>query len=610
MKRKYIYRFAFLVIVGFALFALIEQPISGSSDKVLRQFFFDKTSGVVIDIYTSEAFEERFGDNPAVPKTDEEVLELAQELYTPEGIQVDEECGEDPVGVLFAALTNPEISDQTRDEVDELVDAAAPPLPETYTSGHFRFLYTTSDSNPDHNVTLAAIQTTATILNNAWNDYAVNFVEPKHYVDSCGNKRIDVKVYYLGQYLYGQTSSFWDHMELNSKQVVMNNIPCKRETTPVHELFHRCQYTYGYVTGTSIDKWAVEGTASWSQKHMASHVGDWMDRMDQGLAAPDKKLIGSSRSYDACHFWVYFGQYGGGSEADLIEDVWAEYSVNGNDMRSAAEDVSWSRHSRTLDHLVQLWSFTNFSKDFNIFTWADYVEDEWTRTCDGVTHGPLDSVYAIPVTLNSGVPYNSGTQTVQEYGADYYVITLGAGVSEVTFSMTGTGSNFGYAYWALDGSTHITYARSPAGGTSGFGPVTWDFANMDKIAIMVVGTPNSGSYSITASEGGEFACASPGSCIGGYTQGCEAGDKCYCFKLAEGGGVCLDDFYCDNTECDTSAECPAGSACIVDTCCSTTKLGMCASLQCTTGGPFVTKLTDGDPDVTELIELETATGLQ
>ena len=51
MKRKYIYRFTLLVIVGIALFGLIGQPISGSDSSVLRQFFFDKTSGVVIDIH-------------------------------------------------------------------------------------------------------------------------------------------------------------------------------------------------------------------------------------------------------------------------------------------------------------------------------------------------------------------------------------------------------------------------------------------------------------------------------------------------------------------------------------------------------------------------------
>ena len=578
MKRKIIYQFALLVIVGFALVALIGQTTSGSDATVLRTFFFDKVHGVAIDIYTPETFEAQFGDNPAVPKTDQEVLELAREIYTPEGIQVDEECGEDPIGVLFSALSNPEIADQTRDEVDEIVDGVIPDLPETYTSGHFRFMYTTSDADTNHNVTLAAIQETAVILNQAWNDYVLNFVVPKHYVDSCGNQRIDIKVYYLGAGLYGGTHSSWNHIELNSKQVVMDGVPCKQETTPVHELFHRCQYTYGYVTGTSIDKWAVEGTASWSQKHRYPNVGDWMDRMNQGLAVPDRTLIGSDRSYDACFFWTWFGEQGGNEDA-VIDAVWTQYSANGKNMRAAVETVSLSELGQNFATTINEWTFTNFSKDLtNTPTWADYDEDEWTRTCGGVTHGPLDTVTRTTTTLNAGDTYNSGARTVSEYGADYYVINLGAGVTDVTFSINGIGSNFSFARWAVNGTQYQHYSRS-APGQEDWGPYTYGYAGMDAVVIMVAGNPNSGSYSITATD------ATTGTCKGevcpNYTQSCKPGTNCSCVLTAEGGGACVSPAICQFLElCESSKDCPIGSVCAVQTCCKEPGPNVCVPNQC------------------------------
>ena len=101
-------------------------------------------------------------------------------------------------------------------------------------------------------MSLANIKATAQVLNAAWDDFATNFKEPKHYTAG-GKKLIDVRVYDLGTFLFGQTSSTWDHIELNSKQVVRDD--CKRKTTPVHELFHRVQYSYDYVSGTGGMRW-------------------------------------------------------------------------------------------------------------------------------------------------------------------------------------------------------------------------------------------------------------------------------------------------------------------------------------------------------------------
>ncbi len=107
------------------------------------------------------------------------------------------------------------------------------------------------------------------------------------------------KCYYLGPTRYGSTSSNWDYMKLNSKLVIRDS--CKRRTTSAHELFHRVQYSYGYVTGTPNLRWLVEGTASWSQKYTNSpYIRDYMDLMNAGFNRLDRFLI-RRRGHDACH---------------------------------------------------------------------------------------------------------------------------------------------------------------------------------------------------------------------------------------------------------------------------------------------------------------------
>ena len=163
------------------------------------------------------------------------------------------------MGVLFASLQNPAISDATRAEVESIIVAAEPAVHKTYTSGHFKIYYTDSDVDPNNNVTLDDVKSMAKDLNKTWNKYVANFKTPKHYLDGT-TEMVDVKVYDLGDGLYGETSSSWNYMNLNSKQVV--NDACNRKTTPAHELWHRVEYAFGYVSGTANMGWIVEGTAS------------------------------------------------------------------------------------------------------------------------------------------------------------------------------------------------------------------------------------------------------------------------------------------------------------------------------------------------------------
>ncbi len=488
---KWLFSFAAMVVVGVAVLAFRWNP----QQPDFRQFPFKKVQGITIPVLRQEAFQELFAANPEVPKTGQEAVQLARRLYSVAGrAEVQEECGEPIYGGLFAALSNPDISDSSRDEVDNVVDADVPPLPATYTCGHFKFFYTTSNANPDHNVTLANIQATCTVLNKAWNDYATNFKEPKHYV-SGGQKLIDVKVYYLGPSLFGSTSSSQNYIELNSKSVVRE--PCNRQTTPVHELFHRVQYAYGYISGTANMKWAVEATAAWSQKYRASNVGDWMSRMNTGLQSPDVALI--NRSYDACHFWVYLGRRGGG-ERPCIKLAWQTYQTNGKNMLNAVETVVKNRIGATLTRnwFVEQWHNNNFIKDLsNATTLQDYQEDEWTRTCGGITYGPLAEVPRTNITLNAGTN-STRNGSVSAYGADYYVYNVGATVNKVNLDFTATVNGFAYTVILINGAQWTGINRSLSGREDFSYTKIFTPGTVTKIAVVVGGNPTGGNYTIKA----------------------------------------------------------------------------------------------------------------
>jgi hypothetical protein len=467
---------------------------------VLRQYQFKRMKGVTIQVLKREVFQQRFGDNAEIPRTNESVIQLARRLYSAAGREeIKEMCGEHIYGALYAALSNPDISDEARDAVDNAATDATAGSRYTYISGHFKFFYTVDDPNPDNNVTIYDIQATARVMNSAWDNYVANFTKPMHY-DSAGKELVTVYVYYLGASLYGSTASYLSSIDLCSKKVIMDS--CLRKSVPVHELFHRVQYSYGYVTGTANMKWAVEGTASWSQKYLASDVGEYITMwINPGLEAPDKDLL-ISRSYDACHFWVYLGERGGG-EKECIKLLWSTYKTNGNNIKGAAETVIRDRVTSvevsSFDEFAVLWNCVNFRKDeTGIAAKFDYTEDEWTRTCGGVTNGPLASVPRTTQALNVGTNY-SVNGSVSSYGADYYLFNLGGAVRRVDINLTAISNHFGYGLFALKNNKEIESHRSDNGNVISYNypkPIT--AGQFDQIMVVVVGGPANCNYTVTA----------------------------------------------------------------------------------------------------------------
>jgi hypothetical protein len=375
--------------------------------------------------------------------------------------------------------------------------------------GNFRFLYTDNNANASQNCTASDIEATATILSSAYTNFTSNFREPQHYLRWVltnsfpwleSRKTIDVECYDLGSGLNGSTSSFNNSMALCSNKVIRNAL--KRQTTPVHELFHRVQYSYGYVSGTAGMKWLIEGGAAWSQKYRAPGVGDWMDRMNQGFNSPQNKLV--DRSYDACHWWVYLGKRGG-DERLVMRDVLARYSANGKNVPEAVNHVIKNRvgSSNSFDTLVNWWNFSGLYKNF-LTTSPSYANYSYTENGlvlnhpGGVSYGPLAQVPRTTAALNVGTNYST-TNSVSAYGARYYVFNVGSTVRRVEVKVTGAASNFGYGGIDVKDNRAMSYARTPAGGAKDFNyNKSYTQGQVSQIALVVSGIPNGGSFTVTA----------------------------------------------------------------------------------------------------------------
>ncbi len=468
--------------------------------------------------------EELLLQNPNAPTNDHFALEFARRLYPPagerpttpqafdlaEGRMVlrasDEEgvewCGESTRGLLEAVLASNLLSASAREEIVALRVDAEPALERSKVLGHFRFFWTQTSSNANDNTTEANIDATGAVLNDCWDRYVADFRQPK--ADLVGGvRRIDVRVYYDAG-LHGSTSSFSNTIFLNSATVV--NDSCRRRTTSAHELFHRVEYSYGYVTGTAGQRWWVEALGSWSQEYYAPAVDDYISRVDSGLATPATALL--NRSYDACHYWKYLSEQVSrrssavASEQQAIREVLSTYAVNGLDMKAAAGSRTSSRLSRTFDLFFQDWSKANVLKDLttpsNVY---DYDEDETVTTACGRTYGPYRHVMwdTDKAIVASSTHWSSGTRSVDSYASRYHHFTIGGAVTEFELRFNG---NVGGGSGAF--STHLVMIKdnrwrviyNSATTTERVQHVSFPAGTYDRCILVVNGLGTGGTYSV------------------------------------------------------------------------------------------------------------------
>lgn len=477
------------------------------------------SNGARLEILTREDFEARFGNNPQVPKTDEETLELASRLFTPlaeETPAVEERaagCRTPELLLLTAALKNPAVSDETRLRVDRLMAEEEPELPRVEVFKHFRFHWTQNNSNPLHNVTREEIRALSLYLNKYWDVYTGIFgILPKSEGPE-GDELIDVKVYYFGT--LGGTEASNNYIQLNSASVVKN--PCMRRTVSAHELFHRVQFSCGLNDPYPGVMWLAEGTAVWATKWAltaaaVAPVYEYIKSMRKGLAEPDKNLL-LKRDYDAAHFWVYLAQRAGW---EAIRDVWLKYmgQKNGKDPRAAAAAVVREKLGMSFDLFLHHWHKTNYIQALaNAEPKYDYVDEAEPHTACGRTYQlgrvGIDASHKIPADSTSF----AFSGRVAPYGADYFRFALGDRVTRVRIRVTGEAAgNFSYFFMGVrsnKGQTPIkqTFAKSCEYARS-LSPGQWD-----SIILIVAGRSEGGHYLVEAIPG-------PGavSCIDGYWQ--------------------------------------------------------------------------------------------
>lgn len=282
---------------------------------------------------------------------------------------------------------------------------------------------------------------------------------------------------------------------------------CRRQTTSSHELFHRVQYSYGYVTGTAGQKWWVEATASWNQDYSYDGINDYLTRVNSGLATPDKSLL--NRSYDGCHYWKYFGEQlrkrstSVTSDEQALREFLNEYTRNGLDAKSASETITQNRISRSFDRFFQDWSKANFIKDLeNPYTRYEYDEDEEITTSCGRTYGPYRH---ITPTIDENIPSNTYSWTspvysVNSYGTDYLLFNINPSVSKISIRFEGNpvGGNGQF-------STHLVMIKGNRWkmiyNNSGVVERTWDLSftagQYSRCVLVVNGLAFGGQYEIS-----------------------------------------------------------------------------------------------------------------
>ena len=543
---------------------------------------------------TTPNLDEILKNNPDAPTTDEYALHLARKLFPPreqrtEGRLVldlsdgptilaaaDEEevdyCGESTRGVLEATMHSSLISDHAKAAVERMIEDSLPTLEHEKIIGHFRFRWTDSSSDPRDNVTEADIDATGVELNSLWSVYATNFREPKAALVG-GVRMIDVDVYF-DPGLHGSTSSATNRIFLNSQTVVSD--PCRRRTTSAHELFHRVQYSYGYITGTAGQRWWVEALGSWSQEHTHGDVQDYVNRVNAGLNVPDRDLL--QRSYDACHYWKYLGEQlrkrsgSIASEGEAIRVFLDTYSNNGKDAKAASQAVTQSHLSRDFDRFFQDWTKTNVLKDLdNPGLRYEYDEDETVHTSCGRTYGPYRHILPVAneVIANDAFVWTSATQNVSTYGSDHFSFTIDPSVTKIGLRFEGNPPGGGgvfsvHVVMIKNNRWRVIYNRSHV--TEHAHNLAFAAAEYDRMIVLVNGLGTGGQYELSinacmlgvwrdsfnflwtlAQSGGDLTgtCKTPGCGIYSVTGTLNGGN----LKLKATGACCDFEYAGSVTDC-------------------------------------------------------------
>ncbi len=471
---------------------------------ILAQGFSQFNSqNTTLEILPAEVFKARYGNNPQVPKTEEEIIALARRIFVPavqvpmEAAEPVEECGTSDLLLLQAALQNPEVSDATRRLV-ALIQKDPVPEPFEYTEifGHFRFhWWENHPQEPRHNVTRAQIANTASYLNKYWQRCVKTLrIWPLHSIEA-GQELIDVKVFYCPSYS-GLAIRDEITIHLNSTTVVRQI--CRRKSVPAHELFHMVQYTCEVHKKLTDYKWLVEGSAVWAQKWLLEAAGvapvyDYILRMNEGLAKTDNELM-VEREYDAALFWVYLTEQAGWEAMRSI--LLKIKNQETKDFKAAVAAVVKQRLGLTFDKFVHKWSKANYIKVMkNATPEYDYTEDGQIFTSCRRKYKLSNLTPSLEYKiLDNNATWKTGW-IIGPYAATYFKIKLGPEVTRVRLQVKGQDEG-NYSFWFMgikenQGLKTVQTFNNTYEYNQNLTPGQWDH-----LMVMVMGRSKGGEYLI------------------------------------------------------------------------------------------------------------------
>ena len=373
-------------------------------------------------------------------------------------------CSTSDLEAIYYALKQPGISSEIKADIIHALDQTLPPwypIANPYElegdpDPHFSIHYTTdAQQYPNDAVELVFVKHIAENMEDCWDALVENpysFREP--YTKS---GKTDVIIYH--------SDGSWTAPDVNWIALEIDDLrgdyevpavtvdPLKGLAIPLHEIFHRVQYSYD----PGEEKWLKEGTARWMEDAMDTANSEkfthpanldhdyngYVYHVNKLLSSPDTTLTNNEEpsawpAYAAVLYWKYFSeQYSSLDDepqvgVDIIRALWEAASLILKDGVGAVNEVlsqdEWG--STTFEESFKNWIVANFAKNLDdIGSKYDYLEK--------AIYGPLIFEPNKDISLVPGDSHSWDNEEVNSWAADYFKINLDSPVDNVLVDFNG-----------------------------------------------------------------------------------------------------------------------------------------------------------------------------
>jgi hypothetical protein len=237
--------------------------------------------------------------NHNLPNTIEEILGLIDDIFYKDGVSTQTD-----IHKLTLAIQKPSLSSEELNRIDSLIASTIPDLPTVLETEHFTVFY--DEKNPS--IPEGYIEFASQYYEDVWELYK-NKLDKIPYLglaDDNTKQKNTVAIYNAAKSYTGP------NLPIVIDVSTLNRSPIEKYTTFPHELFHKIQYSCGYLTKLTnwpSEPWIIEGSATWAMMWVGKNVKNGVSAVINStnllnpFYAPDRPI--SSFSYDAVSFWVY-----------------------------------------------------------------------------------------------------------------------------------------------------------------------------------------------------------------------------------------------------------------------------------------------------------------